>query len=137
MVIVDSSVWIEAFRGTRDTRTAWLESALGREALGVTSLILCEVLQGIRSDRQFGDARRHFATLPIYDTIGSELAVQAAKSYRELRLRGITVRSTVDCLIATFCIENEFSLLHNDRDFDAFESHLGLKVLHPPAVARG
>lgn len=132
MIIVDSSVWIDALWGTKNSQTAWLNRALDIEEIGLTSLILYEVLQGVRSSRRFREALRYLTNFSIYDQLDSRLAVSAAQNYRSLRDRGITVRKTADCLIATFCIENGHRLLHNDRDFDPFEMNLGLRVVHPP-----
>jgi len=129
MVIVDSSVWIEYFRAEATEQTAWLKSSLGLRPLGLTNLILCEVLQGERDERRLGKTLNHLATLHVFDLPGTEVAIAAAKNYRLLRNRGITVRSTIDCLIATFYILEGHRLLHRDHDFDSFEDHLGLKVL--------
>jgi predicted nucleic acid-binding protein len=133
MVIVDSSVWIDALWGTKNGQTAWLNRALDIEEIGLTSLILYEVLQGVRSPRRFRDTLRYLMNFSVFDLLDSRLAVSAAQNYRSLRDRGITVLKSADCLIATFCIENGLRLLHNDRDFDPFETYLGLIVLHPPA----
>lgn len=132
MVIVDSSVWIDAFRGISSSHTVWLYDALGKESIGLTSIILTEVLQGTRTDAQFRECHQRLLTLPVLEGCTSDLAVNAARNFRDLRSRGITVRKTVDCLIATLCIERDHQLLHRDRDYDAFEMHLGLRVLHPP-----
>ena len=129
MVIVDSSVWIDYLRDTANSQTDWLEAALGRRAIGLTNLILCEVLQGIRYQRRFRLAERTLLTLPVFDIAGTRLAVGAARNYHTLQRRGITIRKTIDCLIATFCIAEDFALLHRDRDFDPFEQHLGLLVV--------
>jgi predicted nucleic acid-binding protein len=135
MVIVDSSVWIDAFNGKINPQTIWLRFALDRERVGLTSLILCEVLQGIRSDRRFRETEQRLRTLPISASLTPELVAAAAQNFRTLRRLGITVRKTIGCIIATFCIEEGHQLLHHDRDFDQFEKHLGLRVLHPPAIA--
>lgn len=135
MVIVDSSVWIDALWGTANPQSLWLQEAIGREQIGLTSLIVCEVLQGVRNHNQFRGFQHDLLQLPIFESIGTQLAIASAQNYRTLRNRGITVRKTVDCIIATFCIEQRYQLLHRDRDFDAFEVHLGLRVLHPPAIA--
>jgi hypothetical protein len=131
MWIVDSSVWIDYFCGTITPQTDLLHAALGRRALGLGDIILCEVLQGYRRQRDFEAARDALLSFPVYTIGGSELAIKSAENYRSLRRRGITVRKTVDCLIATFAIESGFSLLHNDRDYDPFEIHLGLDVVRP------
>lgn len=129
-VVVDTSVWVDFFRGTYNPQTHWLLNNPGDPTIGLTDLSLCEVLQGERMDASFDEARRTLLQLTVHSTGGVELAVQSAANYGFLRRRGITVRSTIDCLIATFCIREGYLLLHNDRDFDPFETHLGLKVLH-------
>lgn len=133
MVIVDSSVWIDALRGTANPETVWLRDAIGKKEIGLMTLILCEVLQGVRSKVQFRGFQQDMQLLPIFETLSAPLAIESAQNFQRLRDRGITVRKTVDCLIATFCIEQGHQLLHRDRDFDVFETHLGLRVLHPPA----
>ena len=133
MVIVDSSVWIDALWGTVNRHTLWLRKNT-EEQVGLNSLILYEVLQGVRSQMLFRESRRYLTNFPVFDPLTPELAVAAAQNYRLLRGRGVTVSKPVDCIIATFCIESGHKLLHRDSDFDAFELHLGLKVLHPPAV---
>jgi predicted nucleic acid-binding protein len=109
--------------------------ALDREQVGLTSLILCEVLQGIRFDRRFRETEQHLRTFPVFAALTAELAVGSARNFRTLQRLGVTVRKTVDCIIATFCIEEGHQLLHQDSDFDHFEKHLGLRVVHPPATA--
>jgi len=129
MVIVDSSVWIDYFNDEGNAQTAWLEGSFGLRAIGLSNLILCEVLQGMRHDRRYRGALNQLTSLPVFDLPGTEVAVAAAKNYRLLRNRGITVRSTIDCLIATFCILEGHQLLHRDHDFDSFEDHLELIVV--------
>lgn len=131
MTIVDTSVWIDYLTNQTNAQTEWLESRLGGVSLGLTDVILCEVLQGIRDDGKFGLVRKQLGQLELYETCGQELAVASAWNYRKLRARGHTVRTTVDCLIATLCIEKDYRLLHRDRDFEVFERHLGLQVVHP------
>lgn len=135
MVIVDTSVWIDYFNEAPNPETTWLDNAIGDQEIGITSLTLCEVLQGVHSPRQFRDFLRDMLFFAVFETGSAELAIASAENYLRLRRSGITIRSTIDCLIATFCIENGHRLLHKDRDFDAFESHLGLQVLHPQATA--
>lgn len=130
MVIVDTTVWIDYFRGVRTPQTMWLNSELEHQRLGITDLILCEVLQGIRDDQQFSAVRRELLRLEVFTMGGIELALAAAQNYRKLRARGYTVRRTIDCLIATFCLLHDHVLLHNDRDFEPFERVFGLRVLH-------
>jgi predicted nucleic acid-binding protein len=131
MVIVDSSVWIDAFQSKTTIQTLWLKAALSEKQVGLTSLILCEVLRGIRFDRQFRETEQKLLSLPVFERTPATLAVAAAQNFRTLQRRGITVSKTVDCLIATFCIAEGHELLHRDSDFDGFEEHLGLKVIHP------
>ncbi|MGD0270319.1 MAG: PIN domain nuclease [Candidatus Sulfotelmatobacter sp.] len=130
MVIVDTTVWIDYLRGTQNPETAWLDREMQVQRLGLTDLILCEVLQGIREQRAFAQARRDLLGFEVFHTGGSEMAMATAENYRELRQRGYTVHKTIDCLIATFCLEAGHELLHRDRDFDCFEKLLGLRVVH-------
>jgi hypothetical protein len=131
MVIVDTTVWIDYLGNVSNRETNWLIRELGRQPLGLTDIVLCEVLQGIRSDAAFAGVRHDLEKLYIFNTGGSELAVAAAQNYRRLRQAGYTVRTTIDCLIATFCLEAGHALLHRDRDFDPFEEYFGLRVVHP------
>ena len=130
MWIVDSSVWIDYFAGIINPQTDLLDLSLGQRAIGVSDMILCEVLQGFRHERDFEIVKELLLRFPVYTMGGTELAIQSAQNYCFLRRMGITVRKTIDCLIATFVIESGFSLLHNDRDFEPFEAHLGLNVVH-------
>src|SRR5688572_9027133 len=102
----------------------------GRQPLGLTDWILCEVLQGVRGDREFEAVRRSLLRFAIFDSGGASLAIAAARHYRTLRAQGRTVRKTADCWIATFCLEHDYALLHRDRDFEHFEIVLGLRVIH-------
>jgi predicted nucleic acid-binding protein len=129
MWIVDSSVWIDYFNGVGSPQTDLLDQVLGVEELGIGDLILCEVLQGFRSQRDYEQAHTALLAVPLFDMGGRDLAIQCAQNYRHLRQRGITVRKTIDCLIATFVITRGFALLHSDRDFEPFAQHLGLVVV--------
>jgi predicted nucleic acid-binding protein len=131
VTIVDTTVWIDYLGGTVNPQTDWLNREFGRQPLGLTDLILCEVLQGIQDEPAFRRVRRELSRFDIFPTGGEELAVASAQNYRLLRVRGYTIRKTIDCLIASFCLLDGHSLLHRDRDFDAFEQHLGLQVVHP------
>lgn len=131
MTVVDTSVWVDFRRGVYNTQTSWLLNNLGDPTISLTDLSLCEVLQGERTNDTFEDARAVLLQLTVHSTCGPDLAVASAAHYVSLRKRGVTIRSTIDCLIATFCIRGGHFLLHNDRDFDPFEKHLGLKVIHP------
>lgn len=133
MTLVDSSVWIDYFRGVASVQTDCLDHLLSTELLVVGDLILAEVLQGFTSERDFNQAKRLLLALPLVSLAGPEIAVQAAGNYRRLRSLGITVRKTIDTLIATACIEHGYVLLYSDRDFDPFVEYLGLQstVLGP------
>ncbi len=131
MVIVDTSVWADYFRGVSSPQTDWVHREVENLRLGILDLILCEVLQGVVEDRQFAEVHRSLLAFEVFVAGGVELSVAAARNCRTLRAKGKTVRKTMDCLIATFCILNNHELLHTDKDFDPFERELGLKVLHP------
>ena len=131
MVIVDTTVWIDFLSGAQNPETDWLSLQLGRQRLGLTDLNFCEVLQGIRDDRSFARVQRELSKFEIFETGGVELAVAAARNFQRLRRQGHTVRKTIDCLIATFCLRGGHTLLHRDRDFDPFERVLGMPVIHP------
>ena len=130
MVIVDTTVWVDYLRGDDNPETRWLDRELQRQRLGLTDLILCEVLQGIRERRMFENVRTELLKFEIFSNGGIDLAIAAAENYRVLRQRGVTVRKTIDCLIATFCLLEGHILLHRDRDYDAFEKLLELPVVH-------
>jgi len=131
VVIVDTTVWIDYFRGRRTAHTQWLDQALGVTRVGLCDLILCEILQGMPSDADAASVLGQMSLFDLLDTGGMDLAVESARNYRRLRVRGHTVRKTIDCLIATLCLREGHELLHNDRDFDPFEAMLGLRVIHP------
>ena len=129
MILVDSSVWIDYFRGTVSPQTEKLDGLLGQQPLAIGDLILTEVLQGFDDERDFHGARKVLTSLMVVELGGQEIAVQAAKNFRALRRLGITVRKTIDTIIATRCIEDGYDLLHADRDFDPFVKHLGLRTV--------
>lgn len=129
MWVVDSTVWIDYLAGRDTSQTYLLHRALGLREIGLFDIVLCEVLQGIRSDTEFETAKTHLLRFPIISTGGVHLAVKSAMNYRYLRQRGVTVRKTIDCLIATAVIDAGHELLHNDRDFEPFAAHLGLLVV--------
>jgi predicted nucleic acid-binding protein len=134
MVIVDTSVMIDYLANRVNAQTEWLHEQSDLQRIGITSLILSEVLQGIRRDDLFIETLTVLNQFAIFETGSQELAVASARNYRTLRAMGITIRSTIDSFIATFCIEEGHQLLHHDSDFDPFEEHLGLRVVHPPAI---
>lgn len=131
MVVVDTTIWVDYLQGVRNSETDWLNAAVDRQRLGLTDVILCEVLQGIRDDIVAREVEKALSKFELFDTGGRALARDSARNYRSLRSRGHTVRKTIDCLIATFCLREQHSLLHRDRDFDAFERFLDLSVVHP------
>jgi predicted nucleic acid-binding protein len=128
VIFVDSSVWIDYFRGASTSQTELLDTLLGSEPLLIGDLVLAEVLQGFQNDRDFNRAKRVLASFETVNVVDKEIAIQAARNFRILRGHGVTVRKTIDTLIATRCIRNGLVLLHSDRDFDPFEDHLGLRV---------
>ena len=129
MILVDSSVWIDYFNGAIAAQTNKLNGLLGHEPLAIGDLILTEVLQGFTNERDFRQAKKMLTSLFFVELGGEQIAIQAARNFRALRRRGITVRKTIDTVIATRCIEDGYSLLHNDRDFDPFAKHLGLRIV--------
>ena len=128
MVLVDSSVWIAYFNGAATPETERLDALLSQEPIGLGDLILTEVLQGFRLDKDYRTAKKLLTSLTIYDLLGQDLAIRAADNYRMLRKRGITVRKTTDVIIASFCIQQNFRLLHADKDFLPFVEHLNLQA---------
>lgn len=131
MLVVDSTVWIDYFNGLENPQTDYLDQIVDRTPILIGDLILAEVLQGFRDDSDFEEARRALSKYLQVAMVNPELALQSARNYRLLRCKGITVRKTIDSLIATYCIENEHDLLHNDNDFDGYEKHLRLRVVRP------
>lgn len=131
MLVVDTSVWVDYFNGVENPQTDFLHSVLDATPILIGDLILAEVLQGFRHDPDFEKVRRTLGKFMQESMVNPSLAVQSARNYRLLRQKGVTVRKTIDSLIATFCIENDHQLLHNDSDFDGYEEHLGLRVIHP------
>ena len=128
MILVDSSVWIDYFNGAITPQTERLDELLGHEPLAIGDLILVEVLQGFDDDREFSQARKLLASLKLVEIGGIDIAIAAALNLRTLRKRGITIRKTIDRVIATRCIESGYELLHSDKDFEPFAKYLGLHV---------
>jgi predicted nucleic acid-binding protein len=129
LILVDSSVWIDYFRGSVTAQTEKLDRLLGSEPLAIGDFILTEVLQGFADERGFNEAKRMLTALTVVELGGEKIAIQAARNFRALRRLGITVRKTIDTVIATRCIESGYELLHCDRDFDPFVEYLGLRVV--------
>ena len=129
MILVDSSVWIDFFNGRANRETDLLDDLLETDLLLTGDIIFTEVLQGFRAESDFRRAKRALGQLEFRPMLGRAIALKSATNYRVLRAKGITVRKTIDMLIATFCIENRHELLHSDRDFDPIQQHLGLRSL--------
>lgn len=128
-ILVDSSVWIDFFNGTPTPEAQFFRQELRRTPFIVGDVILTEVLQGFRQSDQFEIARAAMLKFRIVGLVGRTIALQSAQNYRLLRAQGITIRSTIDCIIATYCIANECALLHSDRDYTHFEELLGLRIM--------
>ncbi len=126
MILVDSSVWIDYFTGADSQQADALDKTLGVEPVAVGDLILAEVLQGFRHDRDYNRAKALFDTVTVFEMLGREMALASAENFRSLRKQGITIRKTADVIIATFCIERRIPLLFSDKDFKLFVERLGL-----------
>lgn len=127
VILVDSSVWIDYFSGNGSAETDFLDETLGNRAVAIGDLILTEVLQGFRHDRDYRTARRLLEELTVFDLLGRNMAIKSAENFRKLRKKGITIRKTADVIIASFCIEHDLPLLFSDRDFRPFVDHLGMR----------
>lgn len=129
MIFVDSSVLIDFFNGKNTWQVEKLDSLLGIEIVVIGDIILTEVLQGFKHDNDFQKAKNILSEFPCFSICNKELALKSADNFRILRKKGVTIRKTIDVLIATFCIENDFTLLHGDKDFEPMEKYLGLKTV--------
>ena len=130
MILVDTSVWIDYFNGTKNNKTDTLDSALIDGTVAIGDIIFLEILQGFRHDKDYKIARKTLSTLDLYEMFGSSMVSKCADNYRALRKKGITIRKTTDVIIATFCIDNSLPLLYSDKDFDPFVKHLKLMPVH-------
>ena len=128
MIVADTSAWIDYFNGISSPHTDLLDKDLENNRIVIGDLIIAELLQGFKNEREYNLARNLIEHLEYRDFAGKKIAIKTAENYRFLRKKGITVRKTIDVIIATFCIENNYQLIHNDRDFDVMEKCLGLKV---------
>jgi predicted nucleic acid-binding protein len=131
VIAVDSSVWIDFFRNAGRPEVDLLDQLVDRERIVVGDLVLCELLRGLGNPREVILVEDYLAAFEIVDMVGARTARRAAANYRTLRELGVTIRNTVDLLIATWCLDNDARLLHRDRDFDPFEQHFGLRVVRP------
>ena len=129
MIIVDTSVWIDYFNGTRNKETDLLDVVLESEEVAIGDLIFLEILQGFRTDKDYKQAYKTLLELEQYEMFGHSMVEKCAYNYRSLRKRGITIRKTADVIIATFCIEKQIPLLFTDRDFLPFVEHLRLQTV--------
>ena len=126
MILVDSGVWIDYFTGIDNKQTATLDKTLGVQSVAASDLILTEVLQGFRHDRDYRTAKALFDNVTIFEMLGRDMAIRSAENFRTLRKKGITIRKTADVIIASFCIKQKIPLLFSDKDFKPFVKHLGL-----------
>jgi predicted nucleic acid-binding protein len=129
MVLADTSVWIDYFRGVYSPQTNKLDELLEDDRIATGDLIIAELMQGFRTKSQIATAQQIISRLEYFDLVGKDIAFKAAENYRLLRKEGITIRKTIDVIIGTFCIENNFKLLHTDRDFEPMSEYLGLVEL--------
>jgi len=127
LIFVDSSVWIDYFNGNETQETEKLDSILGSTPICIGDIVLTEVLQGFRNDKDFETAKELLSSLIIVNILDTSIALKSANNFRALRKNGVTVRKTIDVIIATFCIENDIPLLYSDRDFIPFHIHLNLR----------
>jgi predicted nucleic acid-binding protein len=132
VILVDSSVWIDYFNGISTWQTDSLDTYLSKVPVIIGDLVLTEILQGFRSNRDYETAKDFLSVLPFRQIGGYNVAVQSAQHYRRLRQVGVTVRKTIDIIIGTFCIIEGLPLLHDDRDFDPMVSHFSLQAITPP-----
>jgi predicted nucleic acid-binding protein len=127
VIVVDSSIWIDYFTGKDTPGAEKLDSLLGEDLVAIGDLMLTEVLQGFRADKDYRKAKKLLLSLAVLNILDTDIALKSAVNFRKLRKKGITVRKTIDAIIATYCIENDLPLLHSDRDFHPFHEHLNLR----------
>lgn len=128
MILVDSSVWVDYFNGSETIQVKQLDALLDKELLAIGDLILTEVLQGFSKNKDYKTAKMLLSNLAYFDMLGKPIAIKSAENFRYLRKKGVTVRKTIDVIIATFCLEYDLVLLHSDKDFKPFEQYLSLKT---------
>ncbi len=129
MILADTSVWIDFFNGNPSRETRLLRGLIGTKVLMTGDIVMCEVLQGFRHEQEHKRAMDAMDNLRFVPMVGRDVAFASAQNYRYLRRKGVTIRTTIDMIIATFCIENAHTLLHCDRDFEAIAEHLPLVTL--------
>jgi len=128
MIVADTSVWIDYVNGIEAKHTNLLDYELINGRIITGDIIITEFLQGFKEEKDFEMAKKIMESLEYRDFLGKEIALKSAENFRKLRRNGITIRKTIDVIIATFCIENDFELIHNDKDFNPMEKILGLKI---------
>ena len=128
MIVVDSSVWIAAFRGTVTPQSVRLQNIPRARDILLGDIVLLEILQGAQNDGNAANLQKRLAAFQVVPMLSHEIAVKAAENFRRLRAKGITIRKTADLIIGTYCIEHGHSLLHADRDFNPMAEHLGLRI---------
>ena len=129
MVIVDTSAWIEYFRGGAPDIVRKVDVCLDQDLVGIGDLVYCEVMQGIRAASERAEVSSLLLSLPQFEMVGFGIAEKSASNYRFLRSKGVTVRKTIDVLIGTFCAEHGLQLVHRDSDFDLMARHIGLDII--------
>jgi predicted nucleic acid-binding protein len=129
MVIVDTSAWVEYFRGGVADVVEKVDRCLDQDHVGIGDLVYCEVMQGIRASRERAEVSSLLLSLPRFEMVGFGIAEKSASNYRLLRSKGVTVRKTIDVLIGTFCAEHGFELVHCDSDFGLMAKHIGLDII--------
>jgi len=135
MIMVDSSVWVDFFRGLKTRENQALQKLIGSgEMLVVTDVIVTEILRGIVSDKEYATVKHHLESFPCLTARAPSTFIHAADLYRTCRKKGATIRSTIDCLIAAVCVENTASLLHHDEDFKRLAAHCDLRLVDPDTV---
>lgn len=128
MIVADTTAWIDYVNGVDAVHTNILDYELEHSRIVTGDIIITEFLQGFRNEKDYDTAKQMMESLEYHDFLGKENAIRSAQNYRRLRKYGITIRKTIDVIIATFCIENGYELIHNDKDFDPIEKYLGLRV---------
>ena len=128
MIVADTTAWIDYVNGVDAVHTNILDYELEHSRIVTGDIIITEFLQGFRNEKDYDTAKQMMERLEYHDFLGKENAIRSAQNYRRLRKYGITIRKTIDVIIGTFCIENGYELIHNDKDFDPIEEYLGLRV---------
>jgi len=128
VVVIDTSAWVEYFREGEPSVAERVDRSLDTEQAAIGDLVYCEVMQGLRRERERREISSLLLSLPRFEMVGFQIAERSAHNYRLLRSRGVTVRKTLDVLIGTFCAENGLPLIHCDRDFDLMAPHIGLEI---------